>query len=71
MEVTQSSDILCVISIYVAGYGEMLFFCDFFVVSLIVIDFVLLDFALNYSYSMVLVWNNLHERRVPIVVFLS
>ena len=54
-----------------AGYGGMLFFCDFFVVSLIVIDFVLLDFALNYSYSMVLVWNNLHERRVPIVVFLS
>ena len=46
-----------------AGYGEMLFFCDFFVVSLIVIDFVLLDFALNYSYSMVLVWNNLHVKK--------
>ncbi len=54
-----------------AGYGEMLFFCDFFVVELIVLDFVLLDFALSYSYSMVLVWNNLYERRVPIVVFLS
>jgi len=33
----------------------MLFFCNFFVVLLIVIDFVLLDFALNYSYPIVLV----------------
>ena len=68
MEVAQSSDILCVISI-LSGWlwGNVIFF----VVSLIVLDFVLLDFALNYSYSMVLVWNNLHERRVPIVVFLS
>ena len=51
--------------------GRCYFFVTLFVVLLIVLDFVLLDFALNYSYSMVLVWNNLHERRVPIVVFLS